>query len=262
MKELLYFIVIVFANTLGAISGMGGGVIIRPLFEFLAQDSIVSITFYSTIAVFVMSIVSTIRQKQNGVRVQLNRLLALAIGSLIGGVIGDSEFHTIIKLIGRTQTQSLQIILMILMLVFCLVSANGKIQQFNYGSLIAFGLCGILLGTVSSFLGIGGGPINVSLLMTLFSIPVKEATVYSIATIFFSQLSKVVSLFLIQRFGEFRIETLIVVILAAIIGGIVGAQLNKILSSEKVLVVFKWIVSVMILLNLYNLFHVIWYMTL
>ena len=241
---------------------MGGGVIIRPLFEFLAQDSIVSITFYSTIAVFVMSIVSTIRQQQSGVRVRLNRLLPLAIGSLIGGVIGDSVFHAIINFIGRTQTQSLQIILMILMLLFCLVSANGKIQQFKYDSFVAFGLCGVLLGTVSSFLGIGGGPINVSMLMILFSIPVKEATVFSIATILFSQFSKIISLFLIQKFSEYRIETLAVVILAAVFGGIMGAQLNKMLSNEKVLVVFKWIVSLMILLNLYNLFHVIWYMIL
>ncbi len=37
--------------------------------------------------------------------------------------------------------------------------------------------CGLILGFLASLLGIGGGPINVSLLMLLFAMPIKEATI-------------------------------------------------------------------------------------
>ena len=35
MIGIIYFIVIVLANTVGAVSGMGGGVLIKPIFDFL-----------------------------------------------------------------------------------------------------------------------------------------------------------------------------------------------------------------------------------
>ncbi|WP_343030413.1 TSUP family transporter [Fundicoccus ignavus] len=55
---------------------------------------------------------------------------------------------------------------------------------------------GLSLGTISVFLGIGGGPLNVSLLLWLMSFTMKEAAVYSVAMIFFSQLSKLGSMYL------------------------------------------------------------------
>jgi uncharacterized membrane protein YfcA len=72
MKGLLYFLVIIFANTIGSVSGMGGGVIIKPVLDFIALDSVVAISFYSTVAVFVMSIVSTYRQVKNGMSIRFD----------------------------------------------------------------------------------------------------------------------------------------------------------------------------------------------
>ena len=42
---IVYFIVIVLANTLGAISGMGGGVIIKPVFDMIGVHSVAAISF-------------------------------------------------------------------------------------------------------------------------------------------------------------------------------------------------------------------------
>ena len=42
----LYFFVIVIANTIGAISGMGGGVLIKPTFDLIGAHSVVAISFY------------------------------------------------------------------------------------------------------------------------------------------------------------------------------------------------------------------------
>lgn len=69
MIGLIYFLVIVAANTVGAISGMGGGVLIKPIFDFIGAHSLAAISFYSSMAVFTMSIVSTIRQLKNKVTI-------------------------------------------------------------------------------------------------------------------------------------------------------------------------------------------------
>ncbi len=60
MIGLIYFVVIVLANTVGAISGMGGGVLIKPILDLIGVHSVAGISFYSTVAVFTMSIVSTV----------------------------------------------------------------------------------------------------------------------------------------------------------------------------------------------------------
>ena len=66
MIGILYFIVIVLANTVGAVSGMGGGVIIKPIFDFIGAHDVAAISFYSATAVFTMSVISTTRQLTSG----------------------------------------------------------------------------------------------------------------------------------------------------------------------------------------------------
>ena len=59
MKVILYVVVILLANTIGAISGMGGGVIIKPALQIFNWDSVLTINFYSSVAVFTMAVSST-----------------------------------------------------------------------------------------------------------------------------------------------------------------------------------------------------------
>lgn len=105
---------------------------------------------------------------------------------------------------------------------------------------------------LASLLGIGGGPINVSVLMLLFSLPIKEATVYSICTIFFSQFAKLITIALTTGFGQYDLTVLWFVVPAAIIGGSLGAKLSNVLSPNKVTVVFQGVILLVLLINLYN----------
>lgn len=63
-----------------------------------------------------------------------------------------------------------------------------------------------------------------SLLMLMFALPIKEATVYSICTIFFSQLAKIVTIAGTTGFGLYDLKILWFVIPAAIVGGLLGQK--------------------------------------
>ncbi|MGZ7192251.1 TSUP family transporter, partial [Streptococcus pyogenes] len=78
------------------------------------------------------------------------------------------------------------------------------------------------VGIISVFLGIGGGPLNIALLMMLYSYSAKEAAVYSLAMIFFAQLSKIVILG--THLKDYRLNAWLVlgIIIFAFIGGLVG----------------------------------------
>ncbi|EOL50752.1 sulfite exporter TauE/SafE [Enterococcus caccae ATCC BAA-1240] len=251
---MIYFIVIILANTVGAISGMGGGVIIKPILDTLHFHPLAAISFYSSVAVFTMSIVSTLRQLKNGLKLQLPIAVFVSLGSVLGGISGNTVFESLLQVFANEKyVQVIQIILTIITLLFAYFYTKiGNERSLNLSHPIWYVIAGIFLGFISTLLGIGGGPINVALLMLCFGIPIKEATVYSIITIFFSQAAKLGTIAQTSGFDRFDLTILLYVIPAAVIGGFVGALISGKISSERVTQVYQLVILLVLLLNLWN----------
>lgn len=252
---IIYFIIIIFANTVGAISGMGGGVIIKPCLDFLGLSPLSAINFYSSFAVFVMAIVSTSKQLKNGIKINYILAGSLSLGALLGGKLGDSSFRLLIGLTTSKMVNLIQIGLTIVTLLLALRYSKTSTKTTE-NPLLGF-LIGLLLGWLATLLGIGGGPINVALLLVMFGLKVKDATVYSIIIIFFSQLSKLATALPHLQADQVHFSLLPYILAAAIIGGFVGALLSKQMSERLVLKFYRYIVIFVILLNLFNGFRII-----
>lgn len=250
---LIYFLVIILACSVGALTGMGGGVIIKPVFDAIGAHNLVSISFYSSMAVFTMAVVSTIRQWKNGVTFKRNQAFVMIIGSVMGGFLGNLTFeHLLVIFPKESMVQWIQIVITVISLLFALLYTWRNWQSFNLKSLWWYLGVGVVLGYLASLLGIGGGPINVALLMLCFGLPIKTATVFSIVTILFSQLSKLVTIGFTLGYQEFDLTILAAVIPASIIGGLLGARLSKVLMDRIVLVAYQVVVILVIILNITN----------
>lgn len=258
MIGILYFIVIILANTIGAISGMGGGVLIKPVFDFIGAHSVAAISFYSTVAVFTMSIVSTARQLTSGRKFDWHIAGGVSAGAILGGILGNTAFEAFLRLFtDEKMVQLLQIALTVVTLLFAFLYSRYDWLSFCFRSLSAYFFCGLLLGFLASLLGIGGGPINVSLLMLLFALSIKEATMYSICTIFFSQLAKLVTIAFSTGFLRYDLSMLIYIIPAAVSGGMMGAKFSNLLSAKKVTRIFQLVILLVLLINLYNGYQIV-----
>ncbi|MFC6177602.1 sulfite exporter TauE/SafE family protein [Companilactobacillus huachuanensis] len=253
-KIILYVLVIVFSNTVGAISGMGGGVIIKPVLDALSHDPLVAINFYSSFAVFVMSIVSTIKNTKQNIDFNWGEVLYLSMGSLFGGKLGDWLFMLLQGVLNNDQRLNLiQIIVVVVSLVLALLFAKKSGWQFSKRmTTILFILSGVFLGTLSTFLGIGGGPINVALLIFLFNFDAKNAAIYSIASIFFSQFMKLSSLVPVLHKLPIDLHLLPFIMISAIVGGYLGSTISAKVSNKFVLGLYKVVVIFVIGLNVYN----------
>lgn len=253
MIGIIYFFIIICANTIGAISGMGGGVLIKPIFDLINIHSVAAISFYSSVAVLTMSVVSTTKQIKNGVVIDWLFAIQVSLGAMFGGVLGNVLFEKILSIFpGGRKVQLLQILLTIITLLFSYFYSKGKWENFNGHSHILKIFSGIFLGFLASLLGIGGGPINVALLMLLFNIPIKQATVYSIITIFFSQLSKVITIVLTVNMARYDLSMLYYIVPAAIIGGFLGSYVSGKVSDEKVNQIYQWVIILVLMINLFN----------
>ena len=239
---ILYFVIAICATTVGALTGMGGGVIIKPVLDLLGNYDAATIGLLSSVTVFAMSVVSIIKQIRQKTRIPGMTALPLAVGSVIGGTVGEQILKALIRALGDNRavvvTQNICLGLLII-LVFVYMLKKDKLPTLHKRGLVLSTLVGVLLGFFSSFLGIGGGPINVALLIFIFSLDTKTATVCSIITILFAQISKLGTVMLTTGFAPFDLAMLPVMIIGAITGGWLGAKLNKQLPEKTVEIAFN-----------------------
>ncbi|MGO2083294.1 sulfite exporter TauE/SafE family protein [Vagococcus sp.] len=255
---LLYSLIIIIANSVGAISGMGGGVIIKPMMDFASYHTISEISFFSTVAVFTMSIVSTQRQIKKRVTIDWLFGLQLSLGAILGGVLGNVALKQLLIFFSdERHVKSIQIIITILTLFFSYLYSLKNRWKFEFKHPLFHVSVGFFLGFLASLLGIGGGPINVAVLILFFGLEIKKATVYSIIIIFFSQGAKIINILLTTNLIEYDLLILLFIIPAAICGGYLGAILSRKMSNENVINVYRIVIILVLLINIYNLYQIL-----
>lgn len=256
--RLLFFLISILSSTIGAISGIGGGVIIKPVLDATGALSVSTISFLSGCTVLSMSIVSFIRNKNNGVKFDIKKATFLASGAALGGVFGK-EIFDIAKssfenenLVGATQA-ILLLIITVGVLIYVKVKSKLKTYDVKNG-LICF-IIGLVLGLISAFLGIGGGPINIAVLYLFFSMEPKVAAKNSIYIILLSQITSLLSTLIKGTVPEFDILTLLFMMAGGIGGALIGSSISKKISSSKVEGVFISLLIIIIGVNIYNIFR-------
>lgn len=250
----VYSLVILAATTLGAFVGLGGGVIIKPVLDFIGAEPRMQVDFLSAVAVFTMSVVSTVKQIRNKVSFDKHIILFVASGSIAGGFLGSYCMDTLSSFFQQGIIRCIQAFALAILISLVSIYVAKDRKSFCVKNKFAIIFVGLSLGFIASFLGIGGGPINVAVLTLFFSMNVKESAVYSVAIIFFSQLSKLVTIFAssgIQPYAH-QWKTLIFILPAAIIGGIVGAKFNRKFDDQTIRKIFVAVMILLIILNVYN----------
>jgi uncharacterized membrane protein YfcA len=252
MMFVVYGVIIFLASGIGAFLGGGSGVIIKPLLTLLVDDTTEVINFISSVSVFAMSCSSTVKHLRAKTKVDFKTVLLISAGSILGGFAGKQIFDLFNRLLSDNLAMAYQAVLLACLLAVALWYVNKGKKSFHLKNPITILLGGVVLGILSSFLGIGGGPINIMFFLLFFSMSMKEATVYSVAVIFFSQLSKLVTYVATATVPKFDYRILLIAAPAAVIAGIIGAALNKKANNKIVTRVFSAVLGVFICLNIYN----------
>ncbi|MCU9534254.1 sulfite exporter TauE/SafE family protein [Streptococcus sp. CSL10205-OR2] len=254
MIILIYILIVLFATSVGATTGLGGGIIIKPLFDLVGFHSVDEIGFFSSVAVFSMCVISLYKQLRRKTEFNKNIVYSLSFGSVIGGFLGEYAFQFIFNIWNNQQVKAVQgsILLLTLLIILYYTLSKGRIKNLQVKNTLASMSIGLFLGMISVFLGIGGGPLNVSVLMFFFSFTIKEASFYSLATIFFSQLSKLGISVLGGSFIAYDLKIIPFLIITAIIGGLIGTRLNQSLSIKRIEQLYSLLIIFLILLSTYN----------
>lgn len=179
MTELLVLLICFGASAIGAVCGIGGGVIIKPLLDAVGIYDAATISFLSGCTVLSMSAYSVVRSKLEGQsRIDKKIGFPLALGAAAGGLIGKMVFAYVKSLCKDSgRLGQIQAVCLLAVTVGTLVYTLRKehINTRHVANALVSAVIGGGLGLLSSFLGIGGGPINLVVLYFFFSMGTKAA---------------------------------------------------------------------------------------
>ncbi len=253
---MLAFLISLLASTVGAICGIGGGVVIKPVLDLLAVASVSAISFLSGCTVLSMSMYSVGKSLLAGdSQVDQKTGTPLAIGAAAGGVVGKWMFNFVKAMFENPNTVGgVQALCLAVVTVGTLLYTIKK-QRIPTRRVSGAWPClaiGMALGICSSFLGIGGGPINLVVLYYFFSMDTKTAASNSLYIILFSQITSLISTVLGGKAPEFEWLTLILMVCGGILGGIAGRKINKRIDSKAVDKLFVGLMTVIIGISVFN----------
>lgn len=258
MIEIFLFCVCFLASIIGAICGIGGGIIIKPVLDAVGVMDVTTISFLSGCTVLSMSTYSVVKSKlSDESRIDKKVGLPLAIGATIGGMNGKLIFQHIVSLSSnQNETGAIQAGCLFIVTIGTLIYiiCKDRINTHKISNKIGCIIIGLILGLISSFLGIGGGPINLVVLVFFFSMDTKTAAENSLYIIFFSQAASLMQAIVIRSIPEFSIGALGLMVSGGIMGGSCGRFFNKKMDKKRVDGLLVCAMLVIIMINLYNLY--------
>lgn len=252
---LIYFLIAFLASCVGAISGMGGGIIIKPVMDALTRVDAGTVSIISSACVFTMAVVSVGKHAHKKTRFPGKMSALLGAGALFGSMAGRELLQMLIAGRSDASVKTLQGTALLILLTFTFLYMNflkGRYAFHVQNSLIVI-LVGIMLGLLSAFIGIGGGPFNVAFLCLFFGMNMKDATVSSLVVIFLAQISVLGAAAARGTFSPEHLPILLFMLPGALLGGICGTACNRKFTNENLMTVYNSVLIIIGLINVYNI---------
>ena len=259
---IIFFIVSFLSSTIGVICGIGGGIIIKPAIDYFNMLEASKASLLSSCSVLSMSLYTLVHNKISGYS-KVNTKIAthLAVGGIFGGIIGKTLLSYLAILKGENIAGILQSSILVLLTIITIIftiknMGRNKIISMHINNMLICLIIGMILGLLSSFIGIGGGPFNIIILYFFFGMDEKisaENSLYNI--ILFSQISNVFISIIRNDFAKINLFSLIAMVSGGILGGFLGKLINKKINLIIFQKLFLSVLIIIILISMYNLYN-------
>lgn len=239
---MIYFLIALFATSVGSLVGLGGDLLIIPFLLSLGiPKALISVNV--DLSMFSMSLISTIiyaKRKQGDFKTSILFALGIIPGASLGVFINSKItipiFNVVfISLVG------------FLLLVMFIKDKLPKIVLPQYTKPI-IGLC---IGIISGLFGIGGAILLVPILLVLYGLCCKKAAATTMYLVFISTIVTI-SNYVFRGYTDFSYAMWMIP--GAILGSIIGTYFNKKVSHKFIDITFKLLLVFIILKQLFVVF--------
>jgi len=238
IDQLLIVTISLAAGTIGAILGLGGGFIIVPMLVFVFGLPGQMAAGTSLVALVFTALSGTIGYTWQR-RVDYKLGLALAVASAPGAIVGSLASAYVESRVLTALFGCFMILVSIYIAVGTppsrsstdrkawprrLVDRDGKEFQYTAQHLaLAYPLV-FLAGVLAGFFGVGGGALQVPVMIVVLGVPVEIATATSALMILLSALTGAITH---NRLGNVAYEFTPFIIISVILGAQIGVQIQR-----------------------------------
>ena len=252
------------AGFLAGLLGIGGGVILVPMFLWsfhllnVPEDILVHSAFATSLAIIIpTAISSTLGHRKRG-NVNWHQVFRLGIAGAIGAVIGGTLASLLSGDILKGLFGIMQILVAAKLLFFRQPLPENCPLDASTQALLGVGL---VSGAFSAFFGVGGGVVAVPLMVVLLCLPIHLAVGNSSALIVLSSLFGTLSYIyhgwhhpLLPEWSLGYVSLPVALIVAPFSMGFarIGVKVASWFSHDKLVVIFSWLLIVIGLRMIYK----------
>ena len=237
MELLLFFLLGLGVGTFGTLVGIGGGLILIPIFllvlHFPAQQAIgtsLTVVFFNALS----GTIAYIKQK----KVYYDAAFRFALATLPGAFLGSylAEYFT-----GTTFNMVFGVFLLFMAILMYTKSSSKKAaadfdkETFTYNRMLGI-IISAGVGFLSSILGIGGGVIHVPLMIYALGFPTHVATATSHCVLAVSSFTGVISHYILNHI---LVGPALSIGIGAVIGAQIGAKLSNKTKSKVIIILLS-----------------------
>lgn len=210
----------------GMTTGLGATTLLRPLLDAVSPLPPASVAMLCTMATLGAALVSAFFALGQPLPLHQDELLLLAVGSALGGILGDLVADRFIAVIPRETAVLLQNALLFTLVALPALyfhALSRTVRPLALSRLLAFPVA-LLIGLAASFLAFGAAPLTLMLYYLLFDADDDESAIAALTVSLCAMAGKLIMLLIRSRLRISDADALLWLLPGAI-GGALLARL-------------------------------------
>lgn len=208
-------------------TGLGATTLLRPLLDAVSPLPPQSVSLLCSMAALCAALISAFFALGKPLPLHPDELLLLAIGSAIGGILGDLADARLCVMISRSGVMLLKNALLFTLLALTAIyfrAISPVVRPLSISRLSAFPLS-LVIGLFASFLAFGAEPITLAAYFLLFDAENDDAAIAALTVSLFSMSGKLATQFVRLRMRLPNADILLWLLPGALIGALIAILL-------------------------------------
>lgn len=219
---MIYLLLSAVSAFFGMSAGLGATTLLRPLLDAISPLAPASVSLLCTMATLCAALVGAFFALSRPLPLHPDELLLLAIGSALGGILGDlvgARLAAMIPHSGVVLLQNALLFTLIALTTLYFKLLSPTIRPLSVTRLGAFP-ASLLVGLLASFLSFGAEPVTLAVYFLLFDAENDEASVAALTVALFSMTGKLATQFIRLRMHLPDADVLLWLLPGAILGAL------------------------------------------
>ena len=219
---MIYFLLSAASVFFGLGAGLGPTTLLRPMLDVVSPLPPASIAALCTLSTLGAALISAFFALSKPLPLHQDELLLLAIGSTLGGVLGDlaaTRFYTVIGVQAVVLLQNALLFTLIALPAIYFSTLSRTITPLALTRMVSLPAA-LIIGLLASFLSFGAEPLTLMVYFLLFDAENEESAAAALTISLFAMLGKLITLLIRERMRLPSADALLWLLPGALLGAL------------------------------------------